>query len=297
MSPNSMRVLITEKCNSKCRNCFNSVYREKKEIDITTYIKLCEYLSRNKIKRVKIMGGEPTVHSAFEHIITISQSYFESVVIFTNALNDRIMNVHPRRKDTIVYNFNFFSSRFNKEKFLLDRLGNRRLEVQIGNRTNVEHVTNRLSLLKSIPNLKINLTLDCMENIFDDKIKLEQKFITISDYIRNELKTDYLVDHKIPFCFWTKNTIVPDAMCLDNCVGLIDSSLRFRFCNQFEPSLCDLIDVDGEFVSFDKIMSILEMCYVSKIDSLKGERCGDCNHFPHKCNGGCFAHKTIVKLS
>ena len=67
------------------------------------------------------------------------------------------------------------------DKFLMNQPGRRRLEVQIGKRTNIEHLIGRLSIVKKIPNLNINLTLDCMENIYDDRIELERKFITVSD--------------------------------------------------------------------------------------------------------------------
>lgn len=289
--------MITENCNSKCLNCFNSTYREKKEINVDTYIKLCEYLFQNNIKRIKIMGGEPTVHSSFEKIITISQSYFNSVVVFTNALNDRIANIQPRKSDTIVYNFNFISSRFDTSKFLLEHPGNRRLEVQIGSRTNIEHLIKRLSLVKRIPNLSINLTLDCMENIFDNRIDLEKKFMMVSDFITNDLKTNYLIDHKIPSCFWNNNNNKStETLCSVDCAGLIDSSLMLRYCNQFEEVICSIIDSNGGFIPFDRLLSQLNVGYVSKTNLLKDKTCNNCGYFPIKCNGGCFAHKNFVKL-
>ena len=294
---NSMRVLITENCNSKCLNCFNSAYRENKEIDIHSYTVLCEYLSKNKIKRVKIMGGEPTVHPSFERIIEVSQSYFDSVVVFTNALNNRIVNIKPRSNDTIVYNFSFVSSGFNTDKFLMNQPGRRRLEVQIGKRTNIEHLIGRLSIVKKIPNLNIILTLDCMENIYDDRIELERKFITVSDYIRNSLNTVFLIDHKIPSCFWSTKNKSQEALCSAECAGLIDSSLKLRYCNQYEDTLCNLIDLNGEFIPFEVLLSKLKDGYASKIDLLRNKKCNGCAFFPQKCNGGCFAHKTIVKLS
>lgn len=293
MVKHSMRILITESCNSKCLNCFNSAYRGRGGIDEKTYNRLCEYLSHNNIKRVKIMGGEPTVHPLFERIITISQSYFQSVIIFTNALNNRITNIQPRINDTIVYNFNLISSSFNKDKFLLDQPGRRRLEVQIGSKTNIEYLLSKLSFFSNTPNLKINLTLDCMENIFDCKVELEKKFIAISDYIKNTLKTDYVVDHKIPLCFWSKDVGITDSLCSIDCAGLIDSSLRLRYCNQYEETLCNLVDASGNFIPFDKLLSKLAIGYASKNDIIMRKGCNNCVYFPHKCNGGCFAHKDI----
>lgn len=293
MIKNSIRILITENCNAKCLHCFNATYREKKEIDVDAFIKLCEYLSLNKINRVKIMGGEPTVHTSFEEIISIAQSYFESIVLFTNAMNNRIVNIHPRTNDTIVYNFSFFSNRFNTEKFLFDRPGKRRLEIQISSMSDVEHIISKLSLLKVFPNLRINLTLNCMENVFDNNKSLEHKFIIILDFVRNVLGMDYFIDHKIPLCLFGKKIQIPNAICSINCAGLIDSSLRLRYCNQYEEPLCNLMDIDGKFISFDAVLYNLEMGYESKIGLLKRANCNNCEYFQRTCNGGCFAHKFI----
>ena len=291
---NTMRILVTENCNARCPHCFNSFYREKKEIDIKTYIKLCYYLSSNNISRVKIMGGEPTVHSSFREIIKISQSYFDSVIVFTNAMNERITDMHPRDDDAIVYNFKFISTHFKKKKFLLDQPGRSRLEIQIGIKTNVENIMNRLYFYKDIiHNMKINLTLDCMENIFEHKLLLQDKFGVISRFITEELGVSYYVDHIIPSCLFSEHIDTPDALCSIKCAGLIDSSLRLRFCNQHESPLCSIVLPQGGFIPFNELVSNIESAFNSKIDIIRSKKCKNCSLFQIKCNGGCFAHKYL----
>ena len=238
------------------------------------------------------MGGEPTVHSSFEEIIAISQAHFESIIIFTNALNDRILNIHPRSDDAIVYNFRYISSRFNKGKFLTDQPGRRRIEVQISSKTNIESIINRLLYFKDIPNLKINLTLDCMEDVFENKYDLQRNFATVSNFINNNLERDYIIDHIIPSCLF-EDFKTPDALCSIKCAGLIDSSLKLRYCNQFEKPLCDILDASGEFIPFDQIVSQLKDGYEEKISISRSKRCNECKYFLERCNGGCFVHKTL----
>ena len=293
MSINTMRILVTENCNAKCSHCFNAAYRSNKEIDLTTYSRLCDFLASNKIQRVKIMGGEPTVHSSFEEIIAISQAHFESVIIFTNALNDRILNIHPRDDDAIVYNFRFISPRFNKDKFLMDKPGRRRLEIQIGSKTNVENIINRLFYFKDIPNMKINLTLDCMENIFENRYDLERNFAAVSNFINGDLRRDYIIDHIIPSCLFGEGIKTPDALCSIKCAGLIDSSLKLRYCNQFDRPLCDILDTKGAFIPFEQIVSYLKIGYDTKIGKARSMKCNNCKYFLGKCNGGCFVHKIL----
>lgn len=78
----TFRVYVTEKCNANCPSCFNAKSRTSKEMSLEEFEKLCEYLSSNGIKHLKIMGGEPTVHKDFEELVKISQKYFREITIF-----------------------------------------------------------------------------------------------------------------------------------------------------------------------------------------------------------------------
>ncbi len=294
MTKHSFRVLITERCNASCANCFNSRYRTGREIDIPIFEKLCDYLALHKINRLKIMGGEPTVHSQFEGIISISQQYFESIIIFTNAVNDRIKNIIPRKKDTIVYNSDFINDNFDVSKLLLEGEGHRRLEIQISEDCLVDRIIAMLKTLKNTPT-KYNLTLNCMENIFQNKIKLSEKWHHITTYITHELNKDYNIDHHIPFCLSKLfDSESKCDMCNIECSGLIDSSLNLRYCNQHPQILCKLLQSNGEFIKFSTLMEYLKNEYNIKIELNKVLKCQNCHLFMNKCNGGCFVHKLVT---
>ena len=102
---NSMRVLITDKCNMNCATCFNKSLRKNTEMPVETFNDLCSYLkNEGGIRRLKIMGGEPTIHPFFLDIVEIAKNNFESIHIFTNASTDIIKSLCLRPKDTVIYN-------------------------------------------------------------------------------------------------------------------------------------------------------------------------------------------------
>lgn len=104
---NSLRVYITEQCNANCPSCFNKSSRSKLSMDIEHFKKICTFFSSNGVKRIKIMGGEPTLHPDFDVLMTLAQNSFQQVFLFTNAINDGILNFKPRESDSVVYNFTF----------------------------------------------------------------------------------------------------------------------------------------------------------------------------------------------
>lgn len=294
MVKHSFRILVTEQCNASCANCFNSTLRTGSEIEIHLFEKLCAYLALNKINRLKIMGGEPTVHSQFEDIIGISQQYFDSVIIFTNAVNDRIKNISPRRNDTIVYNSDFINDNFDPLKLLLEKDGHRRFEIQISKDCLVDRIKTMLKTFKNTP-IRYNLTLNCMEDIFQNRIKLSEKWHHITAYITHELKKDYSIDHHIPFCLSKLfDSESKCNMCNIECSGLIDSNLNLRYCNQHPLILCKLFQPNGEFVKFSRLIEYLENEYNAKAELNKNLKCQNCHMFMNKCNGGCFVHKLVA---
>jgi len=82
-------ILITNYCNQGCSFCFANELMTKgrvKEMSLKNYIKLLGYLGKNKIKRVYLMGGEPTLHSNFKELFKATIEKGFELEIFTNAI-------------------------------------------------------------------------------------------------------------------------------------------------------------------------------------------------------------------
>lgn len=81
-------VEITNTCDKKCKHCFNSVFNNNPaEMNVKDFEKLIFQMKKNGINRIKVVGGEPTLHSRFGDIIQILEDYEVSYDVFTDHKN------------------------------------------------------------------------------------------------------------------------------------------------------------------------------------------------------------------
>lgn len=296
-SLSAIRVYITEKCNANCVNCFNNSTRTNKEMTCAVFEKLCIWLSENKIKHLKIMGGEPTIHSNFVDIISLAQRYFDRIGIFTNGIDDQIYRIKLRNNDSITYNFTF-NHFLSKEKLHLLNGGRRSLEVQILANSDEHEIIQRIKDLFSenekVPH--VSLTLDCKANIFQEKkIVLPKLLFVERELLDSGIPFSY--DHKIPFCYLFKTGLRygNSSLCTISSSGVIDANLNLRYCLQNTSPLIPICH-DGVFIPWPLVINQLTKQYFQlRLQSLD-KICSNCIFFGTKCNGGCWIpNKNISK--
>lgn len=291
-----MRVYVTENCNANCKNCFNAGTRTNAEINPDIFERLCIYLKENNIKTLKIMGGEPTVHKKYIEIVAIAQKYFEAMYVFTNGICDELQKTTLREKDGITYNFNF-ANILLKEKFILNQLGRRQLEVQVNNKTDEVVLLNKIVELVNYDTSKItvSLTLDCVSNIFIDRKIVVPKLLYLQDgMIKNGIKYGY--DHKIPYCYTYKSGLKlhkNSCSCFIQNAGLIDANLDLRFCNQYSDKLVHLMQGD-KFLPWRIIENYILKAYYKHQTEALNKICLDCIFYDTLCNGGCWITKKNI---
>ena len=299
MKNKSIRVLLTEKCNAACPNCFNAKIRTATEFDTKKFESLCDYLSDAGFTSLKIMGGEPTVNSSFLDLIEISKRYFYSIHIFTNAINDALCNIKIREQDSIIYNMNF-SDTLTESKLVLEQPGKRCLKYQLNKETDIEKLLESINKFMRFAPKRIypSFTFDCTYNIFKDKDILLSLLDKLEKRLRS-LKIKYGFDHKLPVCFVDNKYDISyrTGLCRVETSGLIDASLNLRYCNQHHDSVCSLVDKDGKYLSWKIVKNnLLKYYYKQQLELLEGP-CGVCEEFGTKCNGGCWGQmlKTVKK--
>lgn len=306
----SMRIYLTESCNANCPHCFNKNIREEGHMKKEMAMNLFNYLKRNGVCQLKIMGGEPTVHPDFNELYVYSQNCFNSVALFTNALNDDILRIKPRKNDSIVYNFMFVNNKFNFDKLLpnVDYDFSRVFEIVIDSKTDVELLTEKINYVAQkcqIQNISMyffQLTINCVENIFEFKELINVNIRILLSFLLANHPKHLSFDHTVPFCFWDQETInlMRDnkldyfkKTCRGLDFGLIDANFHLMHCNQHPIILSSMI-AKGNFVSFSRIEELLKACNDKKKMHNYKKACSSCKYFPDQCTGGCMMHKDFV---
>ena len=80
---------ITNICYKKCKHFFNKLFNtiNPAEIYVSDFETLIPSLKKNGINRIKIVGGEPTLHSRFGKIVEILDNHDVLYDIFTDHKN------------------------------------------------------------------------------------------------------------------------------------------------------------------------------------------------------------------
>lgn len=293
---NSIRVLVTDKCNAECSNCINKVIRtESCFMDLPRFKVLAQYFHDNNVCRIRIMGGEPTIHPNFRQIVEFSQTMFSRVTIFTNGLNSNLLEFSPRESDSINYNARFVRI-IPKEHFMSDKQGSRILSIVIYRQLNTyEMICTIAKINEYVQNLKVSLTFDCTINIFKYRSVLLDKFNILYDFcILHQIEV--IIDHGLPVCFLYRSK-VPSckgfSICSERCAGLIDANFNLRFCNQISSDTFALFE-GGKIKPFKLLNNWLKFIFYQKQVTVLSKICVECPFYGNICNGGCYIHKDFI---
>ena len=292
-----VRMWVTEGCNASCRFCMNATGRSDAMMDFEKYQRLCHYFNQNHFDKIAIMGGEPTIHPDFISIMKCAQNYFNSVFLFTNALEGEVLKLFsPRDKDTIVYNFQFFDS-ITEDKLLLDQPGGRVLDVVIDALTDVQSVTKSLIrvIRYSINRIKVQLVINNTCNIFKQKTSIVENVNSIYNCLNDIEGVQVAFECNAPLCFTEGIKLPPfknNTICKPSSV-LIDSSFNIRLCNIFNTPLINMFQ-EVEMIPFSIIENYITMAYKDLRLKCLEKICKDCLFYGRQCNGKCHIPQTII---
>lgn len=195
-------ILITNFCNQNCPFCFARAEMSnklvKKEMSLKDFKNVLLKMKKNpEIKTVKLLGGEPTLHSRFEEIINLSLKYFPFVQIFTNGIfSDRLTRFLIEKSPRIGFTFNVFTPGF---------IGNHKIRMLVLKRINqiINYAPITLSLtfdmntdLKTFFNL---IESDLLKKIhsfrlgFSNPVAGEKNFYQFSDFPKTGKQVAYLI--------------------------------------------------------------------------------------------------------
>lgn len=127
-SPN---ILITNHCNQACSFCFAKDLMKKstipREISLKDYTKLLAKIKRIKkedeIDTIRLLGGEPTLHSQFEKIIGITLKKFTRIHLFTNGtFSPEVFEILSSFSSRISYMFNISTPVFEYNSHIRNQI-------------------------------------------------------------------------------------------------------------------------------------------------------------------------------
>lgn len=294
----SIRVLITDKCNASCPNCLNKKFRTESQLmDVQKFDAIAHYFHDNGVKRIRLMGGEPSIHPNFGQIAALSQSLYERVTVFSNGLNRNLLKFKPREYDGINYNAKFASHL--SEELLMDELpGSRLLSVVIDRHLIVDVMKHHIErLTKIVDRLKVSLTFDCTTNIFRARRLLLEKFDALYAFCE-KMDIEVTIDHGLPVCFLYGSkvpTFEGFSMCNMECSGLVDSNCNLRFCNQMSEDAYPIYE--GDVIKpFALLNNRIQLAYYEKQITVMKKICSECPFYNRICNGGCYIqHPSISR--
>ena len=139
-----MNLIITDVCNRNCPYCFaefklnrgtQRIPSDKKEryISMEKFLLYLDFLEKSSDDKLKLLGGEPTLHPRFTKLVDIGLERGFEVTIFTNGLwNDVVVDYFKKDingRVSFVFNLNEPEFQTEREQKLQDRslglVGNR----------------------------------------------------------------------------------------------------------------------------------------------------------------------------
>lgn len=292
----SIRILLTDKCNEYCPNCLNRSFRtESKFISYQAFQMVAKFFHDNGVKKIRLMGGEPTLHPSFEEITKFAKNLYERVTVFTNGTNSQLLAFEPRAKDGINYNFKFVNQ-LSEDILMPTKPGNRVLSIVIDNNLNIDRTIKGLANVKKLlPTVKASLTFDCTANIFQNRDSFLKAFGKLYDYcIGNNI--DVILDHALPICFlYGTNIPTPKrfSICDTDCSGLVDSDCNLHYCNINSADKLPLF-YEGKLKPYKLLENFLYHEYCKNQIEVLNKICKDCPFYKDLCNGGCYVHNKII---
>jgi len=108
-----MNILLTDKCSNTCPYCFAKQKLEEdsklNQMPLENYKKVLDFLRISKSRLVKLLGGEPMLHSQIAEFINIvsGDDDFDAIVVFSGGIFDRsLAYLLANEKINVVLNTN-----------------------------------------------------------------------------------------------------------------------------------------------------------------------------------------------
>ena len=310
-----MNIMINSYCNLQCPYCFadNEInVCDEKTMSMEVLEDIIELHKKNGIKRIRLIGGEPTLHPYFGAILDrlVSENYFENIHIFSNMtfnkeIRDLLTLLNETTHISILPNFNSIET--TKEKYELVKenikiLAKEGIIKSVGINLYKKNMDLKflfdLVLETKIDNIRWAITVPNHEinNNFDFKGYFNQFFDTLVELFTfcNNNKISSRIDcNSIPQCAFTPEQIAtlvrlkPDIFAKNTeCYPVIDINPKLEAFRCF--GLSDLYKTQiNKYTSIRKLEKQIIDETKEYSEKVVLEECKDCDVYKFNGNNCC----------
>lgn len=332
MKYNVAWINLNRSCNLRCQWCYckDTNFQQKFDMKLDTAFKIIDICSDLKIKKIILIGGEPTVYPYIKEVIKYAKQKFENIVLVSNGLAFKNVNVLKEYISLGISQFGISLKAYNKKLYeqltrvdafddfieAIDNLVNENARFSISNvldSSNYEQLLNCLSLLKEHGAKNFGFSFcynfncdgisnkDYLKN--NNPFKLASSFFEYYPKIKNELDgCNFSLMQSLPECAWNEESIknmVADGKIKSICQVLSGGGILFDTNGDLIPCNAMYKLVYGKFgVDFCDSYSLLHFLESDKVNklfeklrALPDKECLSCNKVKH-CGGGCVLNWT-----
>jgi hypothetical protein len=139
-------LVVTSACNRQCTYCFtlDQVSPARRFLPLPAFDAYLDFLDRSGIDRVRLLGGEPTLHPRFPELVRRARRAGKAVTVFSNGLMPApalaCLEALPTQECTVVVNVTpgGGAGRPKRQRETLRRLGKRAMPGLNFYRTDLE---------------------------------------------------------------------------------------------------------------------------------------------------------------
>lgn len=178
-----MNILLNTYCNLQCPYCFadNEITTcDNKNMSLENFETIIQFMKKNNIREVRLLGGEPTLHPYFPIFLhkIANDTFFDSIHIFSNMtfnadIRDIILAISKIKQITILPNFNEIQTVKDKNSIIINN-------IEILSQNNI---INTIGINIYKPDMKLDFLFNLLDKI---NIKRVRWAITVPNLNTNK---------------------------------------------------------------------------------------------------------------
>jgi MoaA/NifB/PqqE/SkfB family radical SAM enzyme len=312
-SKSQLMVFITGNCNLDCPYCFSNTL-ERKEMSLADFETILRWARKNGIKRVTLCGGEPTLHTQFNKILSLTGSYGFTTYFASNlttdcssfdAFNHKIIDliyIHITKPVLI--------KPLLRERFISHVLYAKQLGIKLAYRVNIPDVSigidDWLDIMGETGITALNIALTFPSGDKKNQYVKVDDFARYAGLVSSIIEKGYrkglqlLFAKPIPLCLFDKEMqrrLASNTNFLPVC-GTHHRNFTHNVCIYPDLSIRPCLGVTGSVIRFDEYISwqtIEDFCTDVIRPLLRKplfDACTDCFLYDRKlCQGSCLSYK------